>query len=143
MHYLPPGHSPPPYAPPPAPAVCHNCHGGLYPGAASCTWCGAPVAALPPGLYAVAKKAEWLALFLSFLLPGVGQFYAGNNRNGGLFLGFYVLNIFLTAFFAIFTFGFSLLLGMPIALVLWVWSMVDAYQEAQRFNARLFYGRAY
>lgn len=91
-----------------------------------------PYAPVPPQL-----KNEALAVFLSFLFPGIGQFYAGNENRGLLFLGLAIGNVLLTIFFFLFTLGFSVFIGGPLGFGIWVWSMVDAYQEAQKYNARL------
>ncbi len=60
-----------------------------------------------PGYY----KNPGLAVFLSFIFPGGGQFY-----NGHVGKGFLVL-------FTFWAFGIS-----------WVWSLFDAYASAQRIN---------
>ncbi|GEM_PF-2220843 len=68
----------------------------------------APVqAGFVPGYY----KNPGLAVFLSFIFPGGGQFY-----NGHVGKGFLVL-------FTFWAFGIS-----------WVWSLFDAYASAQRIN---------
>lgn len=68
----------------------------------------APVqAGFVPGYY----KNPGLAVFLSFIFPGGGQFY-----NGHVGKGFLVL-------FTFWAFGIS-----------WIWSLFDAYASAQRIN---------
>ena len=157
MHYQEP--PPPPQAWPP----CTNCGQPLQPGAQACAWCQAPApqpyaqpVQAPPAAYAPPPQApyapaplqpyapvppqlknEALAVFLSFIFPGIGQFYAGNESRGLLFLGLAIGNVLLTMFFFLFTLGFSIFIGIPLGLGIWVWSMVDAYQEAQKYNARL------
>jgi len=63
-------------------------------------------------------KSPGLALFLSFLLTGVGQFYNGDIKKGLLMLGGAVLGIFVTAGVGTF--------------IIWIWSMIDAQRVASR-----------
>lgn len=59
-------------------------------------------------------KNPWIAVLLSFLIPGVGQFYNNDPKKGGLMLGVaIVLSWTIVAYF-----------GM------WIWSMIDAHQVA-------------
>jgi TM2 domain-containing membrane protein YozV len=90
---------------------------------------GMPQQPLPqPGYYAPAPagpryavgKSPGVALLLSFLIPGVGQFYCGESKKGGIMLAVYLIS-WLTAFFVI---------GWAGLLVVWIWSMVDAYNIA-------------
>jgi TM2 domain-containing membrane protein YozV len=63
-------------------------------------------------------KAPGLAVFLSFLLVGMGQFYNGDIKKGFFMLAGGVLGLVLTAGILYF--------------VLWVWSMIDACRVAGR-----------
>lgn len=70
-------------------------------------------------------KSGGLAAFLSFLIPGLGQFYTGQIGKGIMFL--------ILAFVA---WGFNasiigLIIGIPMCLVIYIWSMVDAYKACQ------------
>ena len=66
-------------------------------------------------------KSPFLALFLSFLIPGVGQFYNGDSKRG--------LPMFLVG-----VFGYALvilpLIGLILVFVIHIWSMVNAYNVA-------------
>jgi TM2 domain-containing membrane protein YozV len=78
-------------------------------------------------------KSAGLAFGLSFLIPGLGQFYCGKTARGGATLGFWVLGLGLC---------FS---GVPAAiygqalvvmLVLWIFSFLDAYFTAIEINRK-------
>jgi TM2 domain-containing membrane protein YozV len=56
----------------------------------------------------------WVATLLSFLIPGLGQFYNGDHKKGGVMLGAAVL--------------FVWTLIVPFGV--WIWSMVDAHRVA-------------
>ncbi len=75
-------------------------------------------------VYETYKKSEAIALILSFLLPGLGQFYLGKIGRGLLFL-------FGTIIAALFTFGFG-------GFVVWVWNIIDAYNLAKKHNLILY-----
>jgi len=65
----------------------------------------------------VKRKEPGIALLLSFLLPGLGQFYNGDVGKGIAFM-----------------FGFFALVWIGIGVVFWVWAMIDAYQSATNIN---------
>jgi TM2 domain-containing membrane protein YozV len=71
-------------------------------------------------LYATGKS-PFLALLLSFLIPGVGQFYNGDAKRG--------LPMFLVGIF-----GYALvllpMLGLFLVFGIHIWSMVNAYTVA-------------
>lgn len=72
-----------------------------------------------PGAYAIGKNAA-VAVLLSFLIPGVGQFYCGATKTGGIMLAIYIVSLALTGFGV----GFA---GM---IAVWIWSMINAYNIA-------------
>jgi TM2 domain-containing membrane protein YozV len=81
---------------------------------------------LPTGYTVVAPKNPGLALIASFFIPGLGSMLNGDVGKGvGILLG-YFLCIFL----------FFLIVPLLVAVGLWVWGMVDAYQGAQQWNRR-------
>ena len=41
-----------------------------------------PVGTINKSAYSIEKKSPWLSGFLSFCIPGLGQFYNGENRKG-------------------------------------------------------------
>jgi TM2 domain-containing membrane protein YozV len=79
----------------------------------------------PPqgGLYAHNKK-PWLALILSWFLPGLGQLYNADILKGLLLLASY--------FFSYWLAGASFLVLFFLPFVVWLWGVVDAYKVASR-----------
>jgi TM2 domain-containing membrane protein YozV len=74
----------------------------------------APAAGAHP--HPVTGKNPVLALVLSLVICGVGQFYNSDVKKGALMLIGFVLGIFIS--------------GGLISFGLWVWSMIDAYLVA-------------
>ena len=76
-----------------------------------------------------APKSPGVALILSLLLCGVGQMYNGQVGKGFLML-----------------FGCILLWFALLGWIVWIWSMIDAYQTAKamnlRYQQRMFAGAA-
>lgn len=70
-------------------------------------------------------KSPGVALVLSFLIAGLGQIYNGELVKGILFIVLSLVFWFLSIF----------LIGIPLYIALWAYSMYDAYKGAQRFNA--------
>lgn len=73
------------------------------------------------------QKSAGLAVFLSFLFPGIGQFYAGSPGKGVMFIVGNVVN-FLLVF---------VLIGFLTGFVWWVFSMIDANASVNQHNMRL------
>lgn len=73
----------------------------------------------------VAPKSPGLAVFLSFLLPGLGSMTSGAGGIGALILACYVVSWAFTLF----------LIGIPFLIGTWIWGMIHAYGAAQRWNA--------
>jgi TM2 domain-containing membrane protein YozV len=61
-------------------------------------------------------KSPGIALILSLLIAGVGQFYNGDFKKGAVMLGGAIL-------------GGAVTLGI-VYFAVWIWSMIDAYQVA-------------
>ena len=76
-----------------------------------------PIAAYAAASGDIGPKSPGLALFLSFLFAGLGQFYNGEIAKGIVML---VLTILLWIFF--------------LGWITWIWSMIDAYNGAKRLN---------
>jgi len=112
---------------------CSNCGAQNVETAKFCEKCGTPqVAMSAPGAPADTRvrggaaapspaaratgKNPWLALVLSLVIVGVGQFYNGDYKKGALMLIGGIA-------------GFAVSGGI-ITLVLWIWSMYDAWQVA-------------
>ncbi len=62
-----------------------------------------------------------LALIMSFFIPGLGQLYTGQFLKA--------LALFLLA--VVFAALSGILIGIPLYLVVWIYSMYDAYTSAQ------------
>lgn len=118
---------------------CSNCGSANEDGAKFCQKCGqaltadAPAAApsSPPpdtrmrdtqvassGGHTVTGKNPVLAAVIS-IIPGVGQFYNGDNKKGGVILGLTIVLNLLTA-------G----LGGLVWLAMFLWAAIDAYRVA-------------
>ena len=63
-----------------------------------------------------------LAVVLSFLLPGLGQIYNQQFAKGARFIIAYVISWALS----------FVVIGWFFLIVVWIWSMVDAYQSTGR-----------
>lgn len=62
----------------------------------------------------------------SFFVPGLGQLMNGQVAKGLFMLVGYVVSLVLVL----------ALIGLVLAPAIWIWSMVDGYTGAQRWNAR-------
>jgi TM2 domain-containing membrane protein YozV len=80
---------------------------------------GLPVTGADGRLYASGKNPV-VAVLLSFLIPGVGQFYNGDSKKGAIMLGAWFVSVILT----------TVAVGIVGIIVVWIWSMVDAYKVA-------------
>lgn len=118
---------------------CSNCGEPLKEHAIVCSNCGAPVKehqenkeqpsaqekAQAEQVYETPKaapkkeKSTFLALILSFFIPGLGQVYNGNFWKGVLFM-------FAVPIGAIF-------LIIP-GIAIWIYGMYDAYTDAEKIN---------
>ncbi len=95
----------------------------------------------------VSAKEPWLAVFLSKLLPGTGQIYAGGKAKGFTILLLFVL-FSLTVLTGLLIFIYSddvatsrlyALIGIasvPAVVILAIYSLFDAHRTAKKFNAR-------
>ena len=82
--------------------------------------------ALPPGYHRVEPKNPALSLLASFFIPGLGTMLNGETGKGvGILAGYFVSVVLIIV-----------LIGIPFAIGLWIWGMVDAYTGAQKWNAR-------
>jgi TM2 domain-containing membrane protein YozV len=80
--------------------------------------------------YAIAPKNPAVSLIVSFFLPGVGSMI-----NGDVGIGLTILLLWILGFILDVTF-FGLIVGVPLGIGMFVWGLIDAYQGAQRWNAR-------
>lgn len=69
-------------------------------------------------------KNPTLAAILSFLINGLGQIYNGEIGKGILIFVIQLINLALMAIF----------IGFITAPIVFIWSVFDAYQVAQRIN---------
>ena len=86
-------------------------------------------------LYEDGKKTPGAAIVLSLLLSSTGHAYAGNWGRGLLFLGGRVLAFYT---FASMESEDGPLIGFLISLGIGIWEAVDAGQEVERYNKRLY-----
>ena len=70
-------------------------------------------------------KSPVLALVLSALIPGVGQFYAGDIGKGIMFL------ILDSAAWGLTFTVIGAVIGVPALLIIWIWSMIAAYKACK------------
>jgi TM2 domain-containing membrane protein YozV len=87
---------------------------------------GYAVAAGQPIGMVVAPKNPAVSLLISLFFPGVGSMANGDVDIGVLILVLYLVGIVLAVF----------LIGIPLLIGAWIWGLIDAYQGAQRWNAR-------
>jgi TM2 domain-containing membrane protein YozV len=80
----------------------------------------APFVIGPDGRRYANRKIPGVALALSFVLPGAGQFYNGDMKKGGVMLGAWLLSLLLVAF----------VVGVLGVLGIWIWSIIDGYRVA-------------
>ena len=77
-----------------------------------------------PGALVVAPKNPAVSLIVSFFLPGVGSMINGDTNRGILILALYLVSAL----------AIIVLIGIPFAIGIWIWGMIDAYQGAQAWN---------
>lgn len=110
---------PPPTAPMPS-SHAAGIYGADQQGGPSGPW-------LPhPAGYAVAPKNAAVSLLASFFIPGLGTMINGEVGKGIGILASYFVCLLL----------FFLIVPLLVAVGIWVWGMVDAYQGAQQWNRR-------
>lgn len=73
----------------------------------------------------VQPKNPAISLIVSVFLPGVGSMINGHVGKGVTILVLYILSVFLS----------FIIIGIPFAIGIWIWGLVDAYQGAQKWNA--------
>ena len=89
-----------------------------------------------PGAIPVPRKEPAVSLLVSFLIPGVGSMINGDVGAGVAFLGFYLLGLVLVICLGWLIIG---LIGVPVMLGAWIWSMIHAFQGAQMYNRSVGY----
>ena len=117
---------------------CPSCGSQLEPGQKFCPNCGfnldpsvsvggtsvsggtSPVGTGP----VVEKKTPIVSVLLSFLFPGLGQFYNGQSTKGIYFIIFAIVSWILMIIFV----------GIILYIIVWLWSLIDAYNSAEALN---------
>lgn len=94
--------------------TCTNCGSKVDADAKICAYCGA----------GVANKSPVIALVLSLLFPGLGQFYNNQNRKAVILIAGYVVSVILCL----------ILIGVIPAIVIWIYGMYDAFVSAKAIN---------
>ena len=72
----------------------------------------------------VYPKNPILSLALSLIFPGMGQFYNYQINKGVIFVIAFIISILLC----------FILIGIPLVLVIWLYSMYDAFTSARAMN---------
>jgi TM2 domain-containing membrane protein YozV len=70
------------------------------------------------------EKNIIIAIVLSVIFPGLGQFYLGLNHKGLMFLIGYIISWILIL----------LIIGFILAFVIWIWALVDTIQSTNALN---------
>lgn len=70
------------------------------------------------------EKSMIVAVILSVIFPGLGQFYLGLNQKGLLFLVGYIISAVLI----------FLLIGIILVFVVWIWALIDVIQSTNAIN---------
>jgi TM2 domain-containing membrane protein YozV len=107
--------------------TCPSCGGQNDDAAQFCIQCGKSLLPTVRGggsssgvkTFATGKNPT-VALVLSLVIPGAGQFYNGDPKKGGAILGAYLLGCVLL----------SVVIGIFIMIAVWIWGMIDAYNVA-------------
>lgn len=103
--------------------ACPKCHGTFQMPQAVAQAMAAPAYAAG-SVYGPGVKNSGIAAVLSFFWTGLGQIYNGQILLGLIMMG--VQFIFVLLCFV--------LVGIPLAIGLWVWSIFDAYNTAEAIN---------
>lgn len=82
----------------------------------------------------VAPKSPAVAALASFFLPGLGSMLNGHMVKGVVFVVVYLFSWL--GFWLLIAVFFIGVIFLPPLLIVWIWGIVDAYQGAQRWNAR-------
>ena len=110
---------------------CHNCGTEIDSKAVTCPNCGVLQTGMSiPGKVITGTKNEGLAAVLSFFVPGLGQMYNGDIGKGLVLIVIGITNLFLT----VVTLGIWALVGIPIAIIIVVYAIYDAYTTAKKIN---------
>ena len=88
-------------------------------------------------IYAMRKR--WLAVFLSLIMPGLGQIYCGELLRGLCFLVFFIFSPLLPARITVMLPDHWMLPGIGVAVTLalasYIWALIDGWRLAARSGA--------
>ena len=101
---------------------CHNCGTEIDKHAVICPSCGVQQVRLT-----LSSKNEGVAAVLSFFITGAGQIYNGRIGKGILFFIAMVISWILC----------SIVIGVPMLIIIWIFGICDAYDDAKKINAQL------
>ena len=99
---------------------CQNCGKKIDINAEICPHCGVRVA----NVRSSEEKNVLLSAILSFLFPGLGHLYLGLNKKGISFIIAYIISGILTL----------ILIGFVLALIFWIWALVDSIKSTEAIN---------
>ena len=107
---------------------CAKCGHEIDAGLKFCPECGTPTSGVsqPSHTQVVVKyeKSAGLAAVLSFLLVGLGQVYLGLTKKGIILFILAVISVFL----------WVIIVGFILGLLVWGYSIYDAYNSAEKIN---------
>ena len=107
---------------------CHQCGAMIPYYDRYCPACNTPQPTLP-GMVPIKREPEkkvWIAVILSFLITGLGQYYLGERRRAvAFFAGTLIMG-------AILSYGFTQDQIMGFGVIMALISAIDAYQLAMR-----------
>ena len=98
---------------------CPSCGQSINFNAEICPHCGVRVAPVP-----TEQKSVAVAVILSLVFPGLGQFYLGLNTKGISFVVGYIISIVLM----------FVLIGFILIFVVVIWALIDAIKSAEAIN---------
>ena len=106
---------------------CHACGFEIEEDIRYCPNCGADLhnSGIPTQTSTEPRdKNIIVAIVLSVIFPGLGQFYLGLNHKGLMFLIGYIISAVLIL----------LLVGFILCFVIWIWALVDVIQSTNALN---------
>ena len=106
---------------------CHACGFEIEGDIRYCPNCGADLYNSTSSVQTSTKprhKNIIVAIVLSVIFPGLGQFYLGLNHKGLMFLIGYIISMVLILLFV----------GLILCLVIWIWALVDVIQSTNALN---------
>ncbi|MFB7816207.1 hypothetical protein ACFVVQ_25985 [Paenibacillus chitinolyticus] len=107
---------------------------------------GSPYGAPPyPPYFQQPPKKKWLAMLLSLMMPGTGQFYVGMMQRGLFIMMLVIMDIFAIVLFATRDEGTNVAMITLFSLILpviYFYNVFEALQLTDIVNRRRFYGES-